>query len=92
MKRKANKIKLFFSCITILITVAVLKIFNEYSVILKNQLALLQLNNSNYDYMLYKTLTENIGIINLVILSIGSLVTYLIIKSLFKDTKGDKNE
>ena len=89
---KANKIKLFFSCITILATATALKISNEYSVVLKNKLTLLQLNNSNYDYMLYKTLTENIGIINLVILSIGSLVTYLIIKSLFKDTKGDKNE
>lgn len=92
MKRKANKIKLFFSCITILATATALKISNEYSVVLKNKLALLQLNNNNQDYMFYKIFTENIGAINLIIVSIGSLVTYLIVKSLFKDTKGDKNE
>ena len=75
-----------------MITLFTVNIFNTYSTILNNKLALLQLENDNTSYMFYKLLSNNRTNITLCILLFGFIITYLIVRKNFKENGGKDNE
>lgn len=92
IKRRKQNIRIVFACISMMITLFTVNIFNTYSTILNNKLALLQLENDNTSYMFYKLLSNNRINITLCILLFGFIITYLIVRKNFKENGGKDNE
>ena len=92
IKRRKQNIRIVFACISMMITLFTVNIFNTYSTILNNKLALLQLENDNTSYMFYKLLSNNRINITLYILLFGFIITYLIVRKNFKENGGKDNE
>ena len=90
IKRRKQNIRIVFACISMMITLFTVNIFNTYSTILNNKLALLKLENDNTSYMFYKLLSNNRTNITLCILLFGFIITYLIVRKNFKENGGKR--
>lgn len=75
-------------CIIIFITLA--KFFEVYSVALKNKLALMQFENNNISYGIYRFMANSEDTIQLIIVAIGLIICILILRDNLFSTKRNK--